>query len=139
MGNEGFRWLPQFIEESKPYSPRSEIELWTPSLLALRPAILPLYNWVWSKISCMFPVTLPQQVFTQKNPYPEAFSATKQHETCIQHTMTFMNKKIIPQKYFNALPTLFFSDCYRKQKSFFLSLISDWTIQFLVTQISLLM
>ena len=44
--NEGFRWLPQFIERSNPYSPRPGIELWTTGLPALRPTILPLRHWV---------------------------------------------------------------------------------------------
>ena len=56
------------------------------------------------KKSYLFPVTLPIQVFTQKNPYPKVFSALtipSQRETCIKHT--FLTKKIMQKK--KKLPT----------------------------------
>ena len=56
------------------------------------------------KKSCLFPVTLPLQVFIFKNPYAKVFSALptpNQRKTCIKHT--FLTKKIIQKKY--ILPT----------------------------------
>ena len=64
----------------------------------------------------MFPVTLPLQVFIQKNPYPKVFSALPTHnqrKTCIKHIFDLKNSE---KNFF--LPTYllyFFSDRYRKQ------------------------
>ena len=55
----------------------------------------------------MFPVTLPSQVFIQKNPHPKVFSALQtpnQRITCIKHT--FLTKKIMQKNNFTDLPTL---------------------------------
>ena len=67
------------------------------------------------KKRCLFPVTLPLQVFIQKNPYPKVFSALptpNQRKTCIKHT--FLTKK-----YFTDLPTLFFFRLLQETNNFF--------------------
>ena len=83
---------------------------------------------------CWFPIGLglkkkvvcflqpyPNKFLFQKIPTLKFFSALRtpnQSKTCIKHT--FLTKKIMQKNIFYDLPTLFFSDRYRKQTmSFF--------------------
>ena len=71
------------------------------------------------KKSSLFPVTLPKQVFIQKNLYPKFFSALptpNQRKTCIKHK--FLTKRIMKKRR-NYRPTypIFFSGlitCFHK-------------------------
>ena len=61
------------------------------------------------KKSCLFPVTLPSQVFIQKKSYLKVFSTLPTPnlcKTCITHT--FLTKIIMQKYFFTDLPTLFF-------------------------------
>ena len=71
------------------------------------------------KKSCLFPVTLPLQVFIQKNPYPKVFislSTPNQRKTCINHT--FLTKKIMKKKIFLPIYLPYFFQTVTGNKQF---------------------
>ena len=74
------------------------------------------------KKSCLFPVTLPLQVFIRKKPYPKVFigyPTPNQHKTCIKHT--FLTKRNNAKKFFllTYLPYCFFGPLQETNNFFF--------------------
>ena len=75
------------------------------------------------KKGCLFPVTLPYQVFIQKNSYLKVFfclPTPNQRKTCIKHT--FLTKKIVRKYSFTDLPTLIIFRPLQETNNFFLGL-----------------
>ena len=71
---------------------------------------------VWPKKKLFVSCNPTLTSFYSKKTYSKVFSALatpNQRKTCIKHT--FLTKIIIKKKNFTDLPTLFFSDRYRKQ------------------------
>ena len=95
--------------------------LWASILKLLR-----LFTFRPKKISCLFPVTLPYQVFIQKNPYPKVFSTLQtpnQRKTCIKDT--FLTKKIKEKKKLPTYLPYFFWTVTGNKQFLFLGLIGQ--------------